>query len=206
MVDLKTVESWADEAILSPGAPAEMADLCLATRAGERITSRILSGLGGAPSALDVMRAIAVMRVHDASQDEMRRLADNLDPIVREVDAGEALPTLMKPLLSLARDFWQARMISSRAMDEVQERMRDLLHAMKEFAAELPEEKPAAPEPVVHTISKFICQILSKQYLRFRIEIHQTLGRSKLRNFNQFLGRVIRKIVLHHKSRFQPWI
>ncbi|MEY4783982.1 MAG: hypothetical protein RIR41_1917 [Pseudomonadota bacterium] len=156
LVDLKTVESWADEAILSPGAPAEMADLCLATRAGERITSRILSGLGGAPSALDVMRAIAVMRVDDASQDEMRRLADNLDPIVREVDAGEALPTLMKPLLSLARDFWQARMISSRAMDEVQERMRDLLHAMKEFAAELPEEKPAAPEPVVHTISAIV--------------------------------------------------
>ena len=117
LVDLKTVESWADEAILSPGAPAEMADLCLATRAGERITSRILSGLGGAPSALDVMRAIAVMRVDDASQDEMRRLADNLDPIVREVDAGEALPTLMKPLLSLARDFWQARMISSPASD-----------------------------------------------------------------------------------------
>ena len=56
------------------------------------------------------------------------------------------------------------------------------------------------------TISKFIRQILSKQYLRFRIEIHQTLGRSKLRNFHQFLRRVIREIVLHHKSRFQAWI
>ena len=52
------------------------------------------------------------------------------------------------------------------------------------------------------TISKFICQILSKQYLRLRSEIHQSLGRSKLSNFYQFLGCVIWKIVLHHKSRF----
>lgn len=156
LVDLKVIESWADEAILTPGAPAEMADLCLATRAGERITARILSDLGGSPSALDVMRAIAVVRVDDASQDEMRRLADNLDPIVREIEAREALPVLMKPLLLLARDFWQARMISSQAMDEVQERMCDVLHAMKEHAAELPDARPAPPEPVVHRVSAIV--------------------------------------------------
>ncbi len=156
LVDLRTVEAWADEAILAPGAPVEMADLCLATRAGERITSRILTELGGPASALDVMRAIAIVRVDDSDQDALRRLADNLDPIVRDVEARETLPPLMKPLLSQARDFWQARMISSEAMDVVQERMRDVLHAMKEHAAELPEEKPAAPEPVVHRISAIV--------------------------------------------------
>jgi GT2 family glycosyltransferase len=156
LASLREIESWADEAILTPAAPAEMADLCLATRAGERITSRILTDMGGSPSALDVMRAIAVVRVNDSDQDALRRLADNLDPIVREVAAREALPPLMKPLLSLARDFWQARMISSEAMDVAQERMHDLLHAIKEHAAALPEERPAAPEPVVHRISAIV--------------------------------------------------
>ena len=37
LTDLRTIESWADEAILRESAPAELADLCLATRAGERI-------------------------------------------------------------------------------------------------------------------------------------------------------------------------
>jgi GT2 family glycosyltransferase len=156
LVDLKTIEGWADEAILEEGAPGEMADLCLATRAGERITQRILTDLGGSPSGLDVMRAIAPVRVDDASQDELRRLADNLDPIVREVEGREGLPALMKPVLLLARDFWTARMKSSDAMDEVEERMRDLLHAMKEYAAELPEEKPAEPEPEVHKVSAIV--------------------------------------------------
>lgn len=156
LVDLKSVEAWADEAILAPGAPPEMADLCLATRAGERIISRILTELGGSASALDVMRAIAVVPVEDSDQDALRRLADNLDPIVREIEAREALPPRMKPLLSLARDFWQARMISSQAMDVAQERMRDVLQAMKEHAAELPEEKAVEPAPVVHCVSAIV--------------------------------------------------
>jgi N-acetylglucosaminyl-diphospho-decaprenol L-rhamnosyltransferase len=156
LVDLKTIESWADEAILEEGAPGELADLCLATRAGERITQRILTDLGGPPSGLDVMRAIAPVRVDDADQDELRRLADNLDPIVREVDAREGLPGWMKPSLGLARGFWDARMKSSDAMDDVEDGMRELLHAMKEYAAELPDEKPPEPEPEVHKVSAIV--------------------------------------------------
>jgi len=156
LADLSSVETWADEAILQPGPHAELADLCLATRAGERITSRILTELGGPPSAMDVMRAIAVVQVDDSDQDALRRLADNLEPVAREIEAREALPPLMKPLLTLARDFWQARMISSEAMGVVQERMRDVLHAMKEHAAELPEEKAAEPAPVVHRVSAIV--------------------------------------------------
>ncbi len=156
LVDLKTIESWADEAILEDAAPAEIADLCLATRAGERITSRILVELGGPPTALDVMRAIAVAEADAADQDALRRLADNLDPIVREIEAREGLSPLMKPLQSLARDFWQARMISSEVMGDVAERMRDLLHAMKEHVAGLPVEKPVGPEAVIHRVSAIV--------------------------------------------------
>ncbi len=156
LVDLQSIEQWADESILLDGAPSEIADLCLATRAGERITLRILTDIGGPPGGLDVMQAVSAVRVEDASQDELRRLADNLDPVLREVDAGPGLPPLLKSGLTLARDFWEARMQSSDEMLHVEERMRDLLHAVKDYASELPIEKPAAAEPEVHKASAIV--------------------------------------------------
>ena len=156
LVDLQAIEQWADESILLDGAPPEIADLCLATRAGERITLRILTDMGGPPDGLDVMQAVSAVRVEDASQDELRRLADNLDLVLREVDAGPGLPPLLKSGLTLARDFWEARMHSSEEMVHVEERMRDLLHAVKEHAAELPTEQPAVSEPVVHRVSAIV--------------------------------------------------
>lgn len=156
LADLKVIESWADEAILAPGAPAALADLCLATRAGERITQRILTELGGAPDGPEVMRAVAAVRLDELDQDALRRLADNLDPVAREIDAREGLPPLLKPVLSLARDFWQARMVSAEAMGEVEERMRDLLQAIGEHVAALPEERPAAPAPENHKVSAIV--------------------------------------------------
>ena len=59
LTDLKTIESWADETILEDGAPPAIADLCLATRAGERITQRILDDLGGPVGSVDVMRRMS---------------------------------------------------------------------------------------------------------------------------------------------------
>ena len=156
LVDLQSIEQWADESILLDGAPPEIADLCLATRAGERITLRILTDMGGPPVGLDVMQAVSAVRVEDASQDELRRLADNLDPVLREVDAGPGLPQLLKSGLTLARDFWEARMQSSDEMLHVEERMRDLLHAVKDYAAELPIDKPVVAEPVVHQVSAIV--------------------------------------------------
>jgi GT2 family glycosyltransferase len=156
LVDLQTIEQWADESILQDSAPPEIADLCLATRAGERITLRILTEMGGPPAGLDIMQAVSAVRVEDASQDELRRLADNLDPVLREVDAGSGLPPLLKSGLTLARDFWEARMQSSEEMTHVEERMRDLLHAVKDYAAELPTEKPAVAEPEVHKVSAIV--------------------------------------------------
>lgn len=156
LVDLKSIESWADEAILLDGAPGEMADLCLATRAGERITQRILNDMGGAPSGLDVMRALGAVQVEAASQDDLRRLADNLDPILREVERGQGLPPLLKPALNLARDFWQARMRSAEDMSQVEDGARDLLHAVKEYAAELPQEAPDAEAAAIHKVSAIV--------------------------------------------------
>jgi N-acetylglucosaminyl-diphospho-decaprenol L-rhamnosyltransferase len=156
IVGLDAIERWADEWILLDGAPTEMADLCLATRAGERITLRILSEMGGPVSGLDIMQAVSIVRVDDASQDELRRLADNLDPVLREAEAASGLPLLLKPAATLARDFWEARMQSSEEMAHVEDRMRDVLHAVKEYAAELPVEKPAKSEPVVHAVSAIV--------------------------------------------------
>ena len=90
LAELKDIESWADQAILTPGAPTEMADLCLATRAGERITLRILTDLGGPPGGYDLMKALSALRVMEASQDQLRRLADNLHPILTAVDRARA--------------------------------------------------------------------------------------------------------------------
>lgn len=156
LADLNAIEAWADEAILEPGAPPVIADLCLASRAGERITQRILNDLGGVPSGLDLMKAIGPLKVMDASQDQLRRLADNLHPILTAIDEEGNLPPLLRPALSLANAFWDARMRGAEDMALVEERMRDLMHAVKEYAAELPEEKPAEKTPEVHAISAIV--------------------------------------------------
>lgn len=156
LADLAAVEHWADDAILQPGAPVALADLCLATRAGERITQRILNDLGGVPSGLDLMKALAQLRVMEASQDQLRRLADNLHPVLKSIEEEGNLPPLLRPAMSLAAEFWEARMRSSEDMALVEEHMRDLLHAVKEYAAELPIDKPAQPEPEIHSVSAIV--------------------------------------------------
>ena len=105
LTDLKTVEAWADEAILRESAPGELADLCLATRAGERITQRILDDLGGAPTSVDVMRALAEIPVETATQDDLRRLSDNLDPILKQLERANDIPKALSPAVGFARAF-----------------------------------------------------------------------------------------------------
>lgn len=156
LVDLRGIEQWADEAILEPGAPAVLADLCLATRAGERITQRILNDLGGHPGGYDLMRAVGPLKVMEASQDQLRRLADNLHPILAAIDEEGGLPPLLRPALNLARDFWEARMRGAEEMEMVEERMRDLMHAVKEYAAELPGERTQEVEPETHAVSAIV--------------------------------------------------
>lgn len=148
LTDLTTVEAWADEAILEDGAPPELADLCLATRAGERITQRILDDLGGAPGSVDVMRALADMPVETATQDDLRRLSDNLDPILKQLERAADVPQALAPAVGFAGAFWQARMEGADALAALERDVRDVFQAVKEHAADIPEEHAPPPEDI----------------------------------------------------------
>jgi GT2 family glycosyltransferase len=148
LADLAAIEQWAGRAVIDGADQVELADLGLATQAGERITLRILSQLGGPATALDVMRAFGPVRVDEQSSEELSRLAHALDPILEEIEPA-GIPDVLAPALELAEDFHAARARGDAAIAVVEREMRALLHAVKEFAAELPEDavKPPAPAP-----------------------------------------------------------
>ena len=148
LTDLQSIEAWADEAILQEGSPGELADLCLATRAGERITQRILDDLGGAPGSVDVMRALADMPVEEATQDDLRRLSDNLDPILKQLERAADVPKALAPAVGFAGAFWQARMEGAEALKALERDVRDVFQAVKEHAADIPEEHAPPPEDI----------------------------------------------------------
>ena len=148
LTDLKAVEAWADEAILRESAPGELADLCLATRAGERITQRILDDLGGAPTSVDVMRALAEIPVETATQDDLRRLSDNLDPILKQLERANDIPKALSPAVGFARAFWQARMEGAEALNALEKDVRDVFQAVKDHAADIPDEREAPVEDI----------------------------------------------------------
>ena len=150
LTDLAAIQQWASQAILEDGgAHPDLGDLCMATSAGERITLRLLSGVGGQPTGLDAMRAFGTLRVDEQSQEELSRIAHALDPILKEIEArvGE-IPELLQPATTLAENFHTARAQGGGAVADVEAEMRAVLHAVKEFAAELPQEKVKAPEAV----------------------------------------------------------
>jgi len=148
LTDLRTIESWADEAILRESAPGELADLCLATRAGERITQRILDDLGGAPTSVDLMRALAEIPVETATQDDLRRLSDNLDPILKQLERANDIPKALSPAVGFARAFWQARMEGAEALNALEKDVRDVFQAVKDHAADIPDEREAPVEDI----------------------------------------------------------
>lgn len=148
LTDLKTIESWADDAILTEGAPSELADLCLATRAGERITQRVLDELGGSPGSVDVMRALADFKVETATQDDLRRLSDNLDPILKQLERANDIPKALSPAVGFARAFWRARMVGAEALNALEQDVRDVFQAVKDHAADIPEERDPPPEDI----------------------------------------------------------
>jgi N-acetylglucosaminyl-diphospho-decaprenol L-rhamnosyltransferase len=148
LTDLKTVEAWADEAILRESAPGELADLCLATRAGERITQRILDDLGGPVASVDVMRALADLETETATQDDLRRLSDNLDPILKQLERANDVPKALAPAVGFARAFWEARMEGANALDALERDVRDVFQAVKDHAADIPDEREAPVEDI----------------------------------------------------------
>lgn len=159
LADLAAIQQWASQAVLEDGGEhPDLADLVLARDAGERITLRLLSSVGGAPTALDVARAFGPVRVDEQSQEELSRLAHALDPILKQIEtAGGDIPDVLEPAMSMAGDFWDARTHGDAAVTEVEAEMRALLHAVKEYAAELPQEAPrAAATAVARTVSAIV--------------------------------------------------
>lgn len=141
LVELSAIERWADQAILTDkGVHTELVDLCLAGRKGVKTTQALLSLLGGPATSTDLMSALYALRVDAQTGDELRRLADNMDPVLKELQAAGDLPDMLKPALTFATDFWHARMQSDGSSDRVEQEMRDVLHAIKEHAAELPDQ------------------------------------------------------------------
>jgi N-acetylglucosaminyl-diphospho-decaprenol L-rhamnosyltransferase len=159
LTDLAAIQQWAGQAILEDGGGhPDLTDLCLATNAGERITLRLLSGVGGTPSGLDAMRAFGTLRVDEQSQGELSRIAHALDHVMKDiVEAGGEIPAILQPAQRLAEDFHEARTRDGAAISDVEAEMREVLHAVKEFAAELPLEPPKKAEAVkVSTVSAIV--------------------------------------------------
>ncbi|MDP3493279.1 MAG: glycosyltransferase, partial [Hyphomonadaceae bacterium] len=150
LVDLAAIQQWAVHAMAEDGGVhTDLADLCLATSAGERIALRLLSGVGGAPTGLDAMRAFGTLRVDDQTQEELSRLLHSLHPILQDIEsAGGEIPEALKPAMKLAADFHEARQQGDAAVAVVEAEARDIMHTVKEFAAELPQEPVKAPEVV----------------------------------------------------------
>jgi len=149
VVELAAIERWADQAILADdGSNPELVELCLAGKEGLRLTQARLDTLGGPATSLDLMRAVSVVKVDAQTSDELRRLADNLDPIVKELKAAGDLPDLLKPALRFAEDFWHARMQPDESMEKIEAELRELLHEVKEYAAERLDDAPAAADAV----------------------------------------------------------
>ncbi len=132
LVDLPAVERWADQAILQDeGRHPELVDLCLASKKGAKLTQAQLALLGDGFDAGDLMRALGAVKVEAQTGDELRLLADNLDPLLKELQTAGKLPEMLKPALTLATDFWHARIQSDDSFERVESEMRELLHTVQ---------------------------------------------------------------------------
>jgi N-acetylglucosaminyl-diphospho-decaprenol L-rhamnosyltransferase len=150
LVDLAAIEQWAERALLEDdGSHGDLVELRVAQKAGETRTLVRLISLGEEPEPIDVMRALGAVKVEAQTQEELRKLADNLDPVLQEMAKRQGLPDLLKPALGFSGAFWRARTQSQGTAEAVEAEMRELLHAVKEYAAEQPGEQArvAAEQP-----------------------------------------------------------
>jgi N-acetylglucosaminyl-diphospho-decaprenol L-rhamnosyltransferase len=142
LVDLLAIEQWAERAVVEDGSSqGDLVELRMAQKQGETRTLVRLISLGDEPEAIDVMRALGAVKVEAQTQDELRRLADDLDPILQEMAKRQGLPDLLKPALGFSGAFWRARSHQQGTVEAVEAEMRELLHAVKEYAAEQPGDR-----------------------------------------------------------------
>ena len=150
LVDLPAIEQWAERALSEDGGShGDLVELRMAQKAGETRTLVRLISLGDEPEPIDVMRALGAVKVEAQTQEQLRRLADNLDPVLQEMAKRQGLPDLLTPALGFSSAFWRARSQRQGTAEAVEIEMRELLHAVKEYAAEQPGEqaRAAAEQP-----------------------------------------------------------
>jgi N-acetylglucosaminyl-diphospho-decaprenol L-rhamnosyltransferase len=156
LVDLAAIEQWAEQALLEDSPPGDLVELRMAQKAGETRTLVRLISLGEEPEPIDVMRALGAVKVEVQTQDELRKLADNLDPVLQEMAKRQGLPQVLKPALGFSGAFWRARTQSQGAAEAVEAEMRELLRAVKAHAAKQPGEQARAAAEQAPNVSAIV--------------------------------------------------
>jgi N-acetylglucosaminyl-diphospho-decaprenol L-rhamnosyltransferase len=156
LVDLAAIEQWAEQALLEDSPPGDLVELRMAQKAGETRTLVRLISLGEEPEPIDVMRALGAVKVEAQTQDELRKLADNLDPVLQEMAKRQGLPEVLKPALGFSGAFWRARTQSQGAAEAVEAEMRELLRAVKAHAAKQPGEQARAAAEQAPNVSAIV--------------------------------------------------
>jgi N-acetylglucosaminyl-diphospho-decaprenol L-rhamnosyltransferase len=155
LVDLQAIEQWAEQALVDgESSHGDLVELRMAQKQGETRTLVRLISLGDEPEPIDVMRALGAVNAEALTQGELRRLADNLDPVLQEMAKRQVLPDLLKPALEFLGAFWRARSQQQGAVEAIEAEMRQLLNAVKKHLAEQPGElaRIAEQPPIVSAV------------------------------------------------------
>ena len=149
LVDLAGIERWAEQALKADSSHGELVELRVAQKAGETRTLVGLIAVGDEPEAADVMDTLGAINAETQTQEQLRRLADNLDPVLQEMAKRQGLPDLLKPALGFSGAFWRARTQSQGTAEAIEAEMRKLLRTLQQRLAEALREKRAdgADEP-----------------------------------------------------------
>lgn len=136
LVTLGEIERWAEQAIVGDeGAHDELVELCLARQQGERKAQALLKELGGPVMAGEVLAALQDVDVDALSPPALKRLADNLHPVLDGIDAEDPDHERLKPGIAFARAYWDAQVSDRGALPNVESDFRAFLRDLKGSAA-----------------------------------------------------------------------
>ncbi|HEX5007892.1 MAG TPA: glycosyltransferase family 2 protein [Hyphomonadaceae bacterium] len=141
LVDLAGIESWAEQALKDDSSIGELFELRTAQKAGETLTLVGLIAIGDEPEAADIVRTLGAMKSETLTQDQLRRLADSLDPVLQEMNKRHGLPDLLQPALAFSSAFWRARTQSQGTAETVEADMRKLLRTLQQRGADEERER-----------------------------------------------------------------
>jgi len=135
--DLSQIQAWAARAFAGADTLAELNDLRLATRAGQRITQRLLEDLGGPPTSADLAGALGEVRPEAMGGEDLQRLCERLDPYLAQCERSGDLPPELRALTGVGQAFPEARSEGPEALHALEQRVRDALRAVGDYNAGL---------------------------------------------------------------------